>query len=89
MQKKNNNILFIDVTTATVLYFVYDIKILCKVCLVIIYSEEGRASNYEVLVGVFLCRHLYCHHYCGLTDKKAKFRNVGINKEQVDFIFRR
>ena len=39
--------------------------------------------------GVFLCRHLSCHHYCGLTDKKAKFRNVRINKEQVDFIFSR
>ena len=84
-----NIILFIDVTSAMVLDCVYNIKILCQVCLVIIYSEEGRASNYEVLVGVFLCRHLSCHHYCGLTDKKAKFRNVRINKEQVDFIFRR
>ena len=72
-----------------ILCFVYNIKILCQVCFVIIYSEEGRAPNYEVLVGVFLCRHLSCHQFCGLTIKKAKIRSVGIKKEPVNIIFRR
>ena len=77
-----------------ILCFVYNIKILCQVCFVIIYSEEGRAPNYEVLVGVFLCRQLSCPVTTTtiiLTSrqKKAKFRSVGINKEQVNVIFRR